>query len=74
MAGKIISILLVLTTLAVGGGVYYAQVYGYYEELAPEEVQLVSLTSELPEPIPTDAFLVIDAECSSILFRACFET
>ena len=63
-----------LISLIGGAGLYYLQVYGFYNEVAPQDVQLVSLTSEAPEPIPTDAFQGIDAESSPIRFRACFET
>uniref|UniRef100_UPI0031E8901E DUF6446 family protein n=1 Tax=Pseudophaeobacter arcticus TaxID=385492 RepID=UPI0031E8901E len=63
-----------LTALMAGAGLYYLQVYGYYEQVDPQEVQLVSLTSEEPEPIPTDAFRGIDADSSPIRYRACFKT
>ncbi len=74
MSGKIVGILIMVIALVAGAGLYYLQVYGYYEQVETQEVQLVSLTSEQPEPIPTDAFRGIDAESSPIRFRACFET
>ena len=74
MAGKIISVLLALVTLAVGGGVYYAQVYGYYEELDAEPVALTSLVTGVPEPILARDFQGIDAGSSPIRYRACFTT
>ncbi|MEM6596101.1 MAG: DUF6446 family protein [Pseudomonadota bacterium] len=74
MAGKIITVLLALITLAVGSGVYYAQVYGYYEELSPEDVVLTNLANGVPEAILADGFTGIDAESSPIRYRACFTT
>ena len=74
MSGKIIGILIMVVSLLAGAGLYYLQVYGFYEQVETQDVQLVSLTSEQPEAIPTDAFRGIDAESSPIRFRACFET
>lgn len=74
MTGKILGIVIMLSALIAGAGLYYLQVYGYYDEVPPEEVMLVSLTSEQPEAIPTDNFQGIDAESSPIRYRACFET
>ncbi|MEM9840987.1 MAG: DUF6446 family protein [Pseudomonadota bacterium] len=74
MSGKIVSILLALVTLAVGGGVYYAQVFGYYEDQPVEDVLLTSLVSGTPEPILSERFQAIDADSSPIRYRACFTT
>lgn len=74
MSGKIIGILIMLTALIAGAGLYYLQVYGFYEQVETQDVALVSLTSEQPEVIPSEAFRAIDAESSPIRFRACFET
>ncbi|MEM1235923.1 MAG: DUF6446 family protein [Pseudomonadota bacterium] len=74
MAGKLITVLLCLVTLAVGGGVYYAQVYGFYEEVADERVEITGLVSGIPEDIIFDDFQAIDAGSSPIRYRACFTT
>ena len=74
MSGKIVGVLIMVVSLLAGAGLYYLQVYGFYEQVETQDVQLVSLTSEQPEAIPTDAFRGIDAESSPIRFRACFET
>ena len=74
MSGKIVGVLIMVVSLLAGAGLYYLQVYGFYEQVEAQDVQLVSLTSEQPEAIPTDAFRGIDAESSPIRFRACFET
>lgn len=63
-----------LSGLLAGGFMYYLQVYGFYEAAAPEEVTLVSLVSEQPEPIIADGLTAIDADSSPIRFRACFTT
>ncbi|MEM6303569.1 MAG: DUF6446 family protein [Pseudomonadota bacterium] len=74
MTGKILGIILMFSALIAGAGLYYLQVYGYYNEVAEDEITLVSLTSQEPEAIAADAFQGIDAESSPIRYRACFET
>ena len=74
MSGKIVGIVLMLSALIAGAGLYYLQVYGYYEELDGGEVTLVTLAGELPEPILAEGFRGIDAESSPIRYRACFTT
>ena len=76
MNGKIIGIVLMLSALIAGAGLYYLQVYGFYTTLSAqtEEVTLVSLSSGEPEAIPADGFEGIDADSSPIRYRACFET
>lgn len=65
-----------LSAAAAGAALYYLQVYGFYEEVRAEavEVRLVSLVSELPEPILAQNLRTIDADSSPIRFRACFDT
>lgn len=74
MNGKIIGIVIMLSALIGGISLYYLQVYGFYEEVAGGDVQLVSVVSDLPEPIPFANFEAIDAESSPIRYRACFNT
>ena len=77
MSGKLIGIILVLSGLIAGAGLYYLQIYGFYEEVpvsAGADVQLVSLSTGIPEPILYDSFTAIDAESSPIRYRACFTT
>ncbi|MEM8656080.1 MAG: DUF6446 family protein [Pseudomonadota bacterium] len=74
MSGKIIGIIIVLSGIIAGAALYYLQVYGFYEEVADADVQLVSVVSDLPEPIPFDNFEAIDADSSPIRYRACFTT
>ncbi|KIN61540.1 Signal transduction histidine kinase regulating citrate/malate metabolism [Sulfitobacter noctilucae] len=67
-------VIILISSLAAGIGMYYLQVYGFYEAVATEDVQLVSLTSDQPETIVFDNFQAIDAESSPIRYRACFTT
>lgn len=75
--GRLVILLLLICALAAGAALYYLQVYGYYETVEPEpgqDVLLVSLATDSPEPIPYDGFQAIDAESSPIRYRACFTT
>jgi hypothetical protein len=63
-----------LSGLIAGISLYYLQVYGFYDEVKDGEVRLVSVVSDLPEPIPFDALTAIDADSSPIRYRACFTT
>ncbi|MEM8577550.1 MAG: DUF6446 family protein [Pseudomonadota bacterium] len=74
MSGKVIGIVLILSGIIAGAGLYYLQVYGFYDVVEREEVLLTSLTSGAPEPIDFAAFEAIDAGSSPIRYRACFET
>ncbi len=74
MNGKIIGSVIVLSGIIAGAALYYLQVYGFYETVEAGEVQLVSVVSDEPEPIPFDNFEAIDADSSPIRYRACFTT
>lgn len=77
MSGKIIGIILLLTGIIAGAGLYYLQVYGFYEDVdfdVPNEIEMVSIVSGVPEPLLVQALQAIDADSSPIRFRACFET
>ena len=74
MSGKIIGIAIVLSSIIAGAALYYLQVYGFYEEVEVADVQLVSVVTDAPEPIPFDNFQAIDADSSPIRYRACFTT
>lgn len=63
-----------LSALIAGAGLYYLQIYGFYDEVPARDVELVSLSTQQSEPIITDAFQGIDADSSPIRFRACFTT
>ena len=74
MSGKLIGLIILIGSLIGGIALYYLQVYGFYEPVAEAEVQLVSVVSDMPEPITIDNFEAIDAESSPIRYRACFTT
>ena len=56
VSGKVISGGILGITAAFGIGVYYAQVYGYYETFSQGEVALTSIVSGAPTRIPVTAF------------------
>jgi hypothetical protein len=76
--GKLVGGGIVLSALIAGVGLWYTQVYGYYEPLeasAPAaEIRLTALASGLPEPILAEGFEGIDADSSPLRFRGCFRT
>jgi len=73
--GKFLAALIIVCAIAAGGGLYYTQVYGYYDPVEPtgEDVVLTSVT-EGPMLIPYEDFEAIDANSSPIRYRACFRT
>ena len=77
MSGKIIGIVLLISSIVAGAALYYLQVYGFYTEFSDAEageVVLISHLSDRPEPIPFAAFRAIDADSSPIRYRGCFTT
>lgn len=74
MNGKIIGISILLSGLIGGVALYYLQIYGFYEAVVKEDVRLVSVVTDQPEPIPFADFQAIDADSSPIRYRACFTT
>lgn len=75
--GRILASFLVLSAILAGAGMYYLQVYAFYEEVPVsnvEDVQLTALSSQKPEPILYENFQGIDADSSPLRYRACFET
>lgn len=74
MSGRIVGIIIMISALIAGVSLYYLQVHAFYEEVPQGEVRLVSVVSEMPEPIPFADFEAIDADSSPIRYRACFTT
>lgn len=71
MNGKIAVIVLILAPLLVGGGIWYAQEYGYYDSIepgSPASVVTIAGTGQLD----IAEFEGIDADSSPIRWRACF--
>lgn len=76
MTGKILTIVIVLSALLAGVGMYYLQVYAFYEDVTPtgsDDVQLTTLDGTR-ETILYEDFQAIDSESSPIRYRACFTT
>ena len=73
--GKFLAALIVVCALAAGGGIYYLQVYGYYDPVEPtgQDVVLTTMDGQ-QELIPYEGFEAIDATSSPIRYRACFRT
>lgn len=73
--GQFLAALTVFCAVAAGFGVWYTNVYAFYDSVDPtgEDVMLTTLDGE-PEAIPFEAFEGIDADSSPIRYRACFTT
>ena len=77
MTGKLLALILVISAVLAGAGMYYLQVYGFYYEIEPrpgQDVVLLAQGTDTPEVITYSAFQAIDADSSPIRYRACFET
>lgn len=77
MSGKALGVMLLLSALIAGAGLYYLQVYGFYREVPArpgEDVTLVALSDGKAVPIRYADFRAIDADSSPIRYRACFTT
>lgn len=74
MSGKIIVTVMVATAAIFGIGMYYTQVYAFYEELGADAVdlRLTSIATGQPETIAAAGVQAIDANSSPLRFRACF--
>jgi len=76
MSGKLLGSLILASALVAGIALYYLQVYGYYDEvdLDTVDLRLTSVATGQPEPILVNDLQVIDATSSPLRFRACFTT
>lgn len=74
MMARIAILALLAVALVAGGGLYYLQVYAYYDEVEDGLVEAVSLTSGEAEAILFEDFQGIDANSSPLRYRACFST
>ncbi|SIS83972.1 DUF6446 family protein [Paracoccus saliphilus] len=74
MKGKLAVIVLILAPILVGGGIWYAQEYGFYDEIAPgSPAAIVQIQSEDgAQDLQMTGFEGIDADSSPIRWRACF--
>ncbi|AZB56324.1 histidine kinase [Cereibacter sphaeroides] len=77
MNGKLLVGGIVLSALAAGAVMWWAQLYAYYEEAAfapGEEIRLTPILSDAPEAIVANEVTGIDSDSSPLRFRACFTT
>ncbi|QFU07512.1 hypothetical protein PARPLA_00976 [Rhodobacteraceae bacterium THAF1] len=72
MSGKVLALIMAVVAVATAVGVYYLQVYHYYEEVAPDGFALVTESGEIDAQATN--IEAIDAISSPIRFRACFDT
>ncbi len=69
--GKIAAVGLLVSTVAAGGGMWYAQEYGYYDSIDPATVTLEVATPAGPQPLTIADVQAIDADSSPLRWRAC---
>jgi hypothetical protein len=75
--GRIAVAAIMLTAVVAGIGLWYTAERAFYEPVAftpGEEIRLVPLGSDQPEPILVEGIEGTDAASSPIKFRACFRT
>ncbi|MEM7720214.1 MAG: DUF6446 family protein [Pseudomonadota bacterium] len=75
--GKALTVFLVLSAALAGAGMYYLQVYAFYEEVqatGQNDVELTLIATDTPEGILYEDFKAIDADSSPLRYRACFTT
>jgi len=69
--GKVLAVLLVACTVAAGFGVWYLQVYAFYDELEPQVGYQVAHPDGTARLSIAD-FRGIDSDSSPLRYRACF--
>ncbi|SUZ30859.1 hypothetical protein ROE7235_00588 [Roseibaca ekhonensis] len=71
--GRFLVVLLLACAALGGAGMWYLQVYGYYDVLPEQDSIALTYAGETtPAEVPVTAFEGIDAISSPIRFRACF--
>lgn len=75
-AGKVIGAMIGLSALAAGIGIYYTQVYAFYDRIAADAVVIKAtpLATGTPEPLLIENAQAIDSTSSPVRYRACFTT
>lgn len=77
MKGSIVSGGILAVTAIFGAGLYYSQVYAYYDPIevsSPAAVVTATTFDGALEDILADNFEGIDADTSPIKYRSCFQT
>ncbi len=72
MKGKVLGIAIVTIAAIAGAGIWYLQVYAYYQEVAVPEIALTSAATGMPVMIAAENASAIDATSSPLRYRACF--
>lgn len=76
--GKLLAGFIVIAAIIMGAGLYYTQVYAYYERVSSEapiaQMRMVSIATGEPEAILAQDVQAIESDSSPIRFRACFRT
>lgn len=71
MTGRILAVSLVICALIAGFGIYYLQVYAFYDPVEMAEMPMTGADGTVA-PVPVDGFQGIDSDSSPIRFRGCF--
>ncbi len=75
-AGKILVAILAISAVAAGAGIYYTQVYAYYEDVAADapaaQLRLTSVVSGEPETFIARDLTAIDKTSSPLGFPGLF--
>ena len=77
MTGKFLASFIVICGVLAGGGMYYLQVYAFYDEVVPNgssDVVLTKQSDSIAEPIAYSEFQAINSKSSPIRYRACFQS
>lgn len=75
-AGKIIGGFIALSALAAGIGIYYTQVYAFYDRIPADRITVPAtpIATGSPAPLLIENAQAIDAGSSPLRYRACFTT
>ena len=70
--GKVVAILILGTALLVGGGIWYAQTWGYYRPVEGPVTLTLAGPDDALTTLPARDVRAIASEASPLGFRACF--
>ncbi len=71
MTGRILAVSIVLSALIAGFGIYYLQVYAFYDRVEMAQMPMTGADGTVA-PVPVADFDGIDSDSSPIRFRGCF--
>ena len=72
MTGRIAALVIVIAAVLAGAGMYYLQVYGYYDRLEPQIGYQVATPDGGTARLSIADFQGIDSTSSPLRYRACF--